>query len=111
MCFPQTQVKTATILANRAQKSSIWLEKLVETSSSLQRLIRKITYFFHWWGRVSRFNTKLDIEGPILAAEYKDAFHYLVYLDQKLHFSEAQNKHLVAKKVSVQLTGIKMLVD
>ena len=60
---------------------------------------------------MSRFKTKLDIQGPISATEYKDAFHYLVYLDQNLHFSEVQNKDLVAKKVSVQLTTIKISVE
>ena len=64
---------------------------------------------------MSRFRTNLDIKGPIhlspiSAAEYKDAFHFLVYLDQKLNFNEAKNKHLGAKKVSVQLTTINMVV-
>ena len=46
-----------------------------------------------------------------MAAEYKDAFHYLVFLDQKLHYNEGKNKRLMAKKVSLQLSTIKILVE
>ena len=46
------------------------------------------------------------LKGPITAVEYHDAFHFLIFWDQKLHYDEKKNERLVTRRINIQLSTI-----
>ena len=91
--------------------ASDWFDELVTSCSSLQKLVRRVAYFFRWLGRASRFKVNMELKGPITTAEYQDAFHFLIFFDQKLHYDVKKNERLVTKKITVKLSAINKTID
>ena len=53
---------------------------------------------------------EVKVKGPITAAEYQDTFHFLISLDQKLHYDVKKNECLVTQKISIKLITINMTI-
>ena len=94
---------------------SLSLSNLYSRSNELEKIIRILA----WMLRMTRGTSgpgelpckgKMIFHRELTAAEYDDAWKYLVYLEQKERLSRQDSKYLVPKVIQVRLTTLDLIV-